>query len=87
MTTFNCCKPVYWQHEDGWDVYRQDECERVMATDIHGKNPKPRWSPKWPGNNTLVEDAPTRAEAVEAVKALHLNLFGMECFAPERMDA
>jgi hypothetical protein len=72
----------------GWDVYRQDECELVMATNFKGEDPRLRWLPKWPGNNTLVEDAPTMADARKQIRELHLSILGVqECFAPRRMDA
>ncbi len=57
---FKCCQPIFWKHEDGWDVYRKDDCDK------HGKTYVPRWF-----DCAIVEDASTLAEAVAELKEQH----------------
>jgi hypothetical protein len=83
---YSCCNPVYWRHDDGVDVYRGDECELVIAADVHNKNPRLRVFPINPGVNTLVEDALTLADARRHVTQLHATVAGFRiCLAPRRI--
>lgn len=61
MKKYGCCKPVLWKHEDGWDVYAQEDCALIGT----------KWIPKW-FDAPLVEDAQTKADAVREVADWHL---------------
>ena len=56
-----CCDIVYWKHEDGWDAYNKCDCQW-----INGK-----WIPNW-FDNFVIEDAPTKAAAVQQIKEMHI---------------
>lgn len=62
------CKPVFFKHEDGWDVYSEKDCYSLQDGSLH-----PRWY-----DNCIVEDAPTKRNAIEQLATLHT--FGM-CIA------
>lgn len=59
-----CCNLIYWKHEDGWDVYRREDCYQVAQT----------WVPTW-FDTAVVEDLPTKAEAIKEMKDWHKNGF------------
>lgn len=85
---YSCCNPFYWQHPDGWDVYRLDECEEIIARDVHNRHPRLRTFPITPGENAIVEDAPSLSAARLAVRRLHTTVAGFRiCLAPVRVDA
>lgn len=69
-TTYPCCKPVFWRHEDGWDVYPREEC--MQLTDGS-------WVPRW-FDQFIIEDAPTRKAAAAELKEWHV--FGI-CLVTE----
>jgi hypothetical protein len=86
--SYDCCSPVYWHHSDGWDVYRRDDCDYVMAYDTRWRNPALRWVPRHPGSNMLVEDAPNLSDARIALAKMHPCVGGFRlCLAPARMDS
>lgn len=58
---YGCCNPVIWKHEDGWDVYAQEECAHVNGA----------WVPQW-FDNPMVEDAPTKAAALKELQDWHV---------------
>lgn len=60
--TYPCCKPVFWKHEDGWDVYPRSECMQLADGS---------WVPKW-FDSPIVEDARTRKEASAEIADFHV---------------
>lgn len=60
MTTCRNCRPVYFKHEDGWDAYRREDCERIGNT----------WIPSF-FDRPLSIDQPTKAAAIREVADLH----------------
>lgn len=57
------CRPLFWRHADGWDVYPHWE----TYIDPHTRKRTPRWF-----DGFIVEDAPTRDEAVRLWQESHL---------------
>lgn len=56
-----CCKPVYWKHDEGWDVYRQSSFSWINS----------RWIPDW-FDDFIIEDAPTKKNAIEQFAGFHV---------------
>lgn len=56
-----CCEPVYWKHEDGWDIYNKSDCYLINGHYV------PRWF-----DNFIVEDLPTKKAAMQEVKDRHV---------------
>jgi hypothetical protein len=55
------CKPVYFKHDMGWDVYPQSECYRFNG----------EWIPAW-FDGFIFEDMPSKAEAMRELAKFHL---------------
>ena len=60
MTKRNCCKPVFFKHEDGWDIYSASECA------IQNGELVPKWF-----DSAIVEDAKTKKVATEQFEGMH----------------
>jgi hypothetical protein len=56
-----CCDVVYWNHNEGWDVYKKDDCQFVNN----------HWIPNW-FDCFIVEDAPTKKDAIKSINELHI---------------
>ena len=56
-----CCEPVYWKHEDGWDIYKKSDCN------FYGGS----WIPRW-FDCAIAEDLPTRKAAEEELATFHV---------------
>jgi len=57
-----CRKLVYWQHEDGWDVFRKSDCYQF---EFNGE-----WVPSW-FDTAVIEDQPTKQSAINEIKTWH----------------
>lgn len=62
MKAQNCkvCKPVFWKHEDGWDVFKRSDCTKYEDT----------WMPNW-FDCQIIEDAKTKKEAIYELEQSH----------------
>ena len=58
---YECCKPVLWQHEDGWDIYPSTEC--------HWSNG--HFVPAW-FDGFILEDLASKAVAYQQLRDLHV---------------
>ncbi len=56
-----CCEVVYFKHDMGWDCYDKTECYKFQGA----------WLPRW-FDNPVVEDAPTKKDATQQIKDLHI---------------
>jgi len=65
MSSFKCCKPVYFRHEDGWDVYPKSECHQPLWAQGNTT-----WIPRW-FDEAIIEDAPTKLAAQKEMADLH----------------
>lgn len=63
-TTITCnqCQPVFYKHQDGWDIYRRADCDVLETGQL---------MPKW-FDGAIVEDAPTKAAAKQELASLHI---------------
>lgn len=59
--TYSCCNPIYWKHDDGWDVYRREDCVRLLDGS---------WVPEF-FDLPIVEDLPTKKDAQKEVSEMH----------------
>lgn len=57
---YKCCKPIFYKHQGGWDIYSKSDCTK------YGKTFVPNWF-----DCAIVEDAETLADAVAQLKDLH----------------
>ena len=56
-----CCDIVYWEHDDGWDAYRKQDCRQFLGGFV------PNWF-----DCPIVEDKPTKAQAQAEIKDMHI---------------
>jgi len=55
-----CCQPIFWKHDEGWDVYKKTDCTK------HGSTFVPTWF-----DCAIIEDAKTKSDAMNQLKELH----------------
>ena len=60
----NCCDPIYWKHEDGWDVYLKSNCRKING----------QYVPNW-FDDFVIEDMPTKSAAIKQIMERHI--FGL----------
>ena len=60
------CQIVYFRHDDGWDIYKAEDCYKINGHLV------PRWF-----DCAIVEDAPTKKAAYEEWKGYHIKELGI----------
>jgi hypothetical protein len=60
------CNIVYFRHEDGWDIYKAEDCYEINGHLV------PQWF-----DNAIVEDAPSKKSARQEWESYHIPQLGI----------